>query len=155
MWLYFIVVVFWGCIVVLGLTVYRWNARKEAEDEKQIREGQDWAVQFVKQSMANTPGMLTAVTKNFINQPQDIYVDIDSCEWDGYPLWHGSPNNPNWFGGTKGITSYHVQCTVYVHRAEDNEIVYGDEMQFTWDVAEDGEGITAFQSQFYYEPEIP
>lgn len=84
------VVIFWGCIAVFGFTVYRWNAKNEAEDEKQIEEVQDWAVHFVKESMANTPGMLTAVAKNFIDQPQDLYVDIDSCEWDGHPLWHGS-----------------------------------------------------------------
>jgi len=148
MWPYFIVVVFWGCIVVLGLTVYRWNGRKEAEDEKQIKEVQDWAVQFVKQSMANTPGMLTAVAQNLIDQRGDINVDIDSCEWDGYPLWHGSPNNPNWFGGTKGITGYHVQCIAYVHGAEDSA------MQFEWDVT-DGRGITSFESGFYSAPEIP
>jgi hypothetical protein len=156
-WLYFIVVVFWGCIVVLGLTVYRWNAKKEAAEGLILKEDQDRAVHFVKQSMADSPGLLTAVTKNFLGQPQDIYVDIDSCHWDGYPLWHGSPKNPSfWFSRIKDIDGYHVRCIVYVQKSKDNDaIIFEDEMQFTWDVLEDGEGITAFRSQFYYEPVIP
>ena len=116
-----------------GWEVHRLWSRHDVADQTKLKSEKQWAIRRVQTSSFGTIEMRTTAASEFFGE-QSV---IGTCDWSGYPLWHGSFKNPNWWSSIKGSDGFRVTCDTDATHGKDT-----DDMTFTYDWSSDW-GVTA------------
>lgn len=105
----------------------------ETADRAELTKERQWAISRVQASGLGGSDIRTKAASEFLGEQSEV----DSCDWSGVPLWHGSRSNPNWVSNIKNSDGFRLTCDVEAKHGSDSDF-----LSFNYDWSSDW-GVTA------------